>query len=319
MVYFDMDTVALTGLTVPSAAEKGKKLMAMVLANDQSAGLMFDPPRDTAASRITAKDLFESGYVPYYNSEVPSRVQDFAFDFLPALDSDSSIASFNGNIWGGHNWDSTWRHETETIQAGKVCEPTHADFLNIVNPNAGLLVAVNNINPAAMAKQMMQKRDPSECDINLPKLRNWSDAAFLQWQRVVNRFSVGGAALKYVVRSNVENPDTLDIMTQVLGEYAGNRNIPRCRDDFAPRPRWPGVDFDIKSDEGLALLGTPNGNGIGWLLAQHKRELGHKVIIKVTIFYHETVIQNEEWEDANLLFHIKDAEDCGCEYDEIQS
>jgi hypothetical protein len=309
MAYFDLNAVELTGLTISSAAEKGRKLMAKVLADDQTAGSMFDPPRDAAASGITTKDLYESGYVPYDNPDTSSRVEDFELDVLPALGSDSSIAFWEWNIRCGHNWDSTWRHEIQTMQDGKLCEPTNADFHNIVNPIAGLLIAVNNINPAAMAKQMLQKRKPSECDINLPRLRNWSDVAFLQWQRVAKRFSVRGTALKYIVRSNVANPNTLDIMSQVLGEYAGSRNIPECRDDFVPRPRWPGVDFDIDSDEGLALLSTPYGNSIGWLLAQHKRELGHRVISKVTIFFHETVDQGLQWEDANLLFHIKEADD----------
>jgi hypothetical protein len=48
---------------------------------------------------------------------------------------------------------------------------------------------------------------------------------------------------------------------------------------------WPGVTFDIESEEGKAILGTPNGAGTAWLLIQRKRELGRRRIEKVTVFH----------------------------------
>ncbi|TGO21479.1 hypothetical protein BPAE_0217g00110 [Botrytis paeoniae] len=44
------------------------------------------------------------------------------------------------------------------------------------------------------------------------------------------------------------------------------------------------VDINDSKGYGAALLGTPNGKGIGWLLAQHKYQLGNLKIVSVEIF-----------------------------------
>lgn len=37
---------------------------------------------------------------------------------------------------------------------------------------------------------------------------------------------------------------------------------------------WDGYTFGMDSDEGLALLGTPNGGATAWILMDHFAELG---------------------------------------------
>ena len=44
----------------------------------------------------------------------------------------------------------TYTHTLTTTQNGKSCPPTNAEFCNIVNDKAGLLIAVNNFGPAVM-------------------------------------------------------------------------------------------------------------------------------------------------------------------------
>ena len=48
---------------------------------------------------------------------------------------------------------------------------------------------------------------------------------------------------------------------------------------------WPGISFDIERKEAKAILGTPNGKGVAWLLAQHRAQLGEKTVKKVTLVY----------------------------------
>lgn len=55
--------------------------------------------------------------------------------------------------------------------------------------------------------------------------------------------------------------------------------------------------------EALALLGMPNGSGVGWLLAQYKAELGHRVVEKASFFFAD----NGEAELVNLMFYIVEA------------
>lgn len=62
---------------------------------------------------------------------------------------------------------------------------------------------------------------------------------------------------------------------------------------------WPGHSYDSASEESQALQGTPNGSSIAYMLIQHRRELGHKNVEKITVFYHK-----EEY--LMLLFNIVD-------------
>lgn len=39
---------------------------------------------------------------------------------------------------------------------------------------------------------------------------------------------------------------------------------------------FPGLEFGVDTEEGEALLGTPNGMGTAWLLYDRSRELGRR-------------------------------------------
>ena len=60
--------------------------------------------------------------------------------------------------------------------------------------------------------------------------------------------------------------------------------------------------------EAKALLGTPNGSGIAWLLIQHKRQLGWKMVDSVTLFWKDGH-EGDLGSNPSLLFRIKDVED----------
>lgn len=47
---------------------------------------------------------------------------------------------------------------------------------------------------------------------------------------------------------------------------------------------WPGVDFDMTTDEGKGILASPNDSGLVWLLLSRRRQLGSQTISKVTVF-----------------------------------
>lgn len=64
------------------------------------------------------------------------------------------------------------------------------------------------------------------------------------------------------------------------------------------------MEFDTKSDEGHALLGSPNGAAFAYFLMQHKAELGQKTITKVTVFRAETA-DDLAFVDPNLVFHVE--------------
>jgi hypothetical protein len=49
------------------------------------------------------------------------------------------------------------------------------------------------------------------------------------------------------------------------------------------------VEFSMESEEGKALLASPNGAGMAWLLIMHKGVLGRKTVGKVIVFADEGV------------------------------
>lgn len=70
--------------------------------------------------------------------------------------------------------------------------------------------------------------------------------------------------------------------------------------------QWPGVQLKMDDPRALAVLGTPNGNGIAWFLGQHKGELGHKIIDAVNVFRCRPVNESQQW---CLYFHVVDKPD----------
>ena len=61
---------------------------------------------------------------------------------------------------------------------------------------------------------------------------------------------------------------------------------------------WPGMPFETTTDAGTALLGSPNGWGVGYMVAQHNQELGGKVVDRVVVF------SDLFFPFPNIAFHI---------------
>jgi hypothetical protein len=58
--------------------------------------------------------------------------------------------------------------------------------------------------------------------------------------------------------------------------------------------------YKVDTWDAQALLGTPNGKGVAWLVAQRRRELGSMCVEWVVIFF----TNSENWEKPNLLFGL---------------
>ena len=89
---------------------------------------------------------------------------------------------------------------------------------------------------------------------------------------------------------DVENEDSEQIIARALNKM--NREI----------GEWPGVTFDMDTEAGQAILGSPNGAVFAWFLIQHKAQLGKKWIPKVTAFIKDG---GNVWDGAHLLFYVE--------------
>lgn len=59
----------------------------------------------------------------------------------------------------------------------------------------------------------------------------------------------------------------------------------------------------MDTDEGKAILASPNGSGVAYLLLTHKRQLGRKTIGKVTVFADDGKKQPRP---PSLIYHVVD-------------
>lgn len=59
---------------------------------------------------------------------------------------------------------------------------------------------------------------------------------------------------------DVINLDTLRLIGLALKSY----EVPTGQQRYTILPKWPGLEFDIETPEGKAMLGSPNGLAAGY-------------------------------------------------------
>jgi hypothetical protein len=265
-------------LDYPTALSKGRALLS----------LMRSPSTSIPPAPFTFASITEWGYESRrYGAKV--FLDDYT-SLLHALGSDTYMRPHPYDGKGGDNMDITFRHTT-SVSVGDITYPaSNAYFCSVLNPRAGLFIAVNNMSPVA---KMLLNNEVSGLEIPLPKLRHWSDIAFLQWSSLL--LTPTNTPLRYVLRANVQNADTIAVISYILVYDA---SVKRYMPERAQRPRWPGKMFAVDSWDAQALLGRPNGSGVAWLVKQHGVELGCGDVQWVSVFFTNC----EDWEKVNLLF-----------------
>jgi hypothetical protein len=160
---------------------------------------------------------------------------------------------------------------------------TGAKFENIYNPNAGYIIAIANYGP----EYMISLPGNRGRNLPLPAVRRWSDVIFVEWQHETRRRPLGVGELKWIFRYNIANPTSRAVTVEALRRDGGRRG-------------WPGVSFHACSENGEAIIGTPNGRGIVWLLATYKRQFGAKTIESVRVW----LTGHRDNPTVNFLFTI---------------
>lgn len=103
-------------------------------------------------------------------------------------------------------------------------------------------------------------------------LQQWSDVIFLQWQHIAGE---NVETLRYIFQPVISNAITQNIVMQALGQLGKTLNSWKDK-----------VTIPMNTKQGQAIFGSPNGNGAGWLLINHKDAslLDIKTIESVTIW-----------------------------------
>ncbi|KAG9193508.1 hypothetical protein G6011_03543 [Alternaria panax] len=198
-------------------------------------------------------------------------------------------------------------HKDSVVVDGKTYPATIGQIQSVLNSSSGILLAECNTTPMAMINPC-RDLDTATLIAGLPKLRYWSDVAFLQWKSLAPPTDDALLPeLKVVVRYEILNADTRAICSTIVASLRKRRREKAkpgiAHDDWLPR--WPGITFPMDSEEAAALCGTPNGSGVLWLLGQHKAGLGRKTVDKVTLLYREGNGMGMS-ELPTLIFYIRD-------------
>ncbi|KAL9026134.1 MAG: hypothetical protein Q9196_005152 [Gyalolechia fulgens] len=149
----------------------------------------------------------------------------------------------------------------------------------IPDPRKGTIIAKNIHSP-------LQRGLPNQ---PLPALHRWSDVVWQNWTGVAG---AQARHLRYVIRENIITPDVRRLIEYV--EIA-------ARPDDLDLP-WPGTVYDMRSDDGRALLGSAHGLGVAWLVIDHSNVLGRK-IPAVRVFTAASM-ENPAFRQFNWLYYL---------------
>jgi len=109
-------------------------------------------------------------------------------------------------------------------------------------------------------------------DQKLSELKHWSDVTYLEW---ASNQTTAPHKLDYICRMCVTNADTRRIVWQAFKSAVGDGS------DMMSDKTFP-----MTSEQGKAILGTPNGRGVAYFLINHKDagQMGLKEIESVRAF-----------------------------------
>ncbi|OAK93794.1 hypothetical protein IQ06DRAFT_204231, partial [Phaeosphaeriaceae sp. SRC1lsM3a] len=189
-------------------------------------------------------------------------------------------------------------HEYYTVN-GQQYRLTGGSYCFGVNQKGGALIAKLLRSPLSAAQEYWGEDSDDDDDhdnmpslSSMPALRRPSDIMAAYWLRN----NLAPKSLSYYFALDVQNDETLPLITSVLDR----RGLERM-------PPWPGVKVGMWEEEGEALLGSPLGAIVAYLLVQHKENLGRKHVTEITIFREDDVIgEQQDMVEVNLLFWIKD-------------
>jgi predicted Fe-S protein YdhL (DUF1289 family) len=160
------------------------------------------------------------------------------------------------NLPGQH--DSSWKkiiwtQSKDVTISGKPYQASNGEFGNIYSPSKGVIMAVSNTSPSKVD-------DPPPETVPLERC---SDVVWLTWANLCVSNTQQLQGIKYIFQINIINGDTNNMI--VTFQSGGLDKMNGYNDKFS---LYPG---DSTSE---SILGTPDGKGIAWFLAQHKAQLG---------------------------------------------
>ncbi|KZM27505.1 uncharacterized protein EKO05_0005255 [Ascochyta rabiei] len=292
------------GRELHDANGKACALWPMMHLDDAKAGQMFTPPRALAHSDfLQLDDLTRWGYVPKLPMRHPKCDMDNGKDmyglqaFLEAKGMSAEKKDWKCvRITHGDPEHKTTNIDDQTYanpRTGHTVRVTGALYQFAINAKDGVIVIAKQYSAA---HQSQYRRPPVQAPA-LPDLRSSSDITWLAWKPYHDK----GVKLHHIITWSVTNGATQRLVAAAI-EAASDESL---RDaDKALRP-YPWVGWTADQTPGSLILGSPNGVGIGYLLVQHKPELGNRRVRNIEVFLADTGASNLH--EPSIAWEVEDA------------
>ncbi|KAL7910289.1 hypothetical protein GGI35DRAFT_479151 [Trichoderma velutinum] len=185
--------------------------------------------------------------------------------------------------------------------------PSFAYFMSSFFPEEGVIIADNNLSVDGAIKDDEEQDIPQlNPETIKTHVRRWSDAAWMQWTKACEIRHTDTDNVNYIFRATVQNVNSLTILLQAIRQ--------KYSPTIPPIGVWNNrltLDFNRNPDEFSAVLGSPNGSGVAFLLMTHKGALGIKTVSRVDIFIEtdpfaipNSGIGNAKEAGISLLFYV---------------
>ncbi|KAF2635760.1 hypothetical protein P280DRAFT_511031 [Massarina eburnea CBS 473.64] len=286
---------------------KGCSLTEAMRMSDLEAGQRF-LSKDTAASPWTEPMIEETwgyqtrwqwdgtyGYEKFDNGHDWPQMGWGIGDSLRGLGVSDKIVENGGTVElysvNHGNYDDDWTGRVpyelqpayEVKEKGRWYRVTGGKFQFAVDPHNGVILAMDRHSPKNAAKD----RRPPIPVTGLPELNQFSDIAWLFWMYSTTNAQTDMTKIRYFFSLSITNKET-----QAVIHRAVQPESPTIKS-------WPGHTFDWDTMAFRAILGTPNGQGFGYFLMQHKPQLGNMFINKVQVF-----ASDNHFRLPSLVFHV---------------
>ncbi|KAI4283338.1 MAG: hypothetical protein L6R38_002223 [Xanthoria sp. 2 TBL-2021] len=152
----------------------------------------------------------------------------------------------------------TYQNKDFHTSDGQTHPRTSGSYNNLFIPagSESAIIAMDNHSPSAHAGS----------GVTVPTLNRWSDVVWQNWTAIAAAASTPPNKLRHIIHRDVFTSSTRLIMEYIEVAEKDKLDLP-----------WPGHEYDMRSEDGKALLGTVHGLGIAWLVIDHSDVLGRKV------------------------------------------
>ncbi|KAI4262252.1 MAG: hypothetical protein L6R42_002565, partial [Xanthoria sp. 1 TBL-2021] len=144
----------------------------------------------------------------------------------------------------------------QTNDGTQITNPTKAFSNGLYVPEMKLIISLNSLSPANVITKRNIGISKENRDKQLPPLSKLSDIIWLNWKTN----SPNPKELRYIAHNKIINKQSGSAMDYLF--LRPKEDIP-----------FPGLEYSRDSEELKALLATPNGIAVAWILIDHASEL----------------------------------------------